>query len=81
MAASDSNAILPVRMGTAIAIIATVILGFTEPIFPSDVTLGSSQGSPGTDVWWFGVALVASVSGIIGLFFLHRRAKRLGLSS
>ena len=82
MAASDSNAILPVRIGTAIAIIATVILGFIGPILPSDVTQTSSQGSlgsPGTDVWWFGVGLVASISGILGLLFLHRRASRLGL--
>ena len=82
MAASDSNAILPVRIGTAIAIIATVILGFIGPILPSDVTQASSQGSlgsPGTDVWWFGVGLVASISGILGLLFLHRRASRLGL--
>ena len=79
MAASDSNAILPVRIGTTIAIIATVILGFIGPILPSDVTQNSSQGSPGTDVWWFGVGLVASISGILGLLFLHRRASRLGL--
>ena len=82
MAASDSNAILPVRIGTAIAIIATVILGFIGPILPSDVTQTSSQGSlgsPGTDVWWFGVGLVASISGILGLLFLHRRASSLGL--
>jgi hypothetical protein len=85
MAASDSNAILPVRIGTAIAIIATVILGFIGPILPSDVTQALSQGSPGSpgspsiDVWWFGVGLVASISGILGLVFLHRRASRLGL--
>ncbi len=81
MAASDSNAILPVRIGTAIAIIATVILGFIGPIFPSDVAQASSQGSQVTEVWWFGVGLVASVSGILGLLFLHRRARRLGLGS
>lgn len=75
MAASDSNAILPVRIGTAIAIIATVIIGFIEPVFPQDVT----QGASGTNVWWFGVGLVASLSGIFGLLFLHRRAARLKL--
>jgi len=79
MAASDSNAILPVRIGTAIAIIATVILGFIGPILPSDVLQGSTQGSSGINVWWFGVGLVASVTGIVGLLFLHRRASRLGL--
>jgi len=81
MAASDSNAILPVRIGTAIAIIATVILGFIGPLLPGEVTQSSSQGSFGIDVWWFGVGLVASISGIVGLLFLHRRASRLGLSN
>ena len=75
MTASDSNAILPVRIGTVIAIIATVIIGFIGPIFPSDV----ASGSPDILVWWFGVGLFASVSGLVGLFFLHRRSIRLGL--
>lgn len=79
MSASDSNAILPVRIGTAVAIVATVILGFIGPIFASDVTQGSSSGAPGPDVWWFGVGLVASITGILGLLFLHRRARRLEL--
>lgn len=77
MAASDSNAILPVRIGTAIAIIATTIIAFIEPIFPADMTGSSSS----TTVWWFGVGLIASVSGVVGLLFLQRRNRRLGLSS
>ena len=85
MAASDSNAILPIRIGTAVAIIATVILGFIGPIFPGDLAQGSlagaQAGAPGIEVWWFGVGLVASISGILGLIFLHRRAGRLGLKS
>ncbi len=71
MADSDSNAIAPVRMGTAIAILATVITGFIGPISPSD--LGSGE------VWWFGAGLFASLSGVVGLVFLHRRARKLGI--
>jgi hypothetical protein len=74
MAASDSNAILPVRIGTAIAIIATTVIAFIEPIFPTEVT----GNSTGTAVWWFGVGLIASVSGVLGLVFLRHRARRLG---
>jgi hypothetical protein len=77
MAASDSNAILPVRIGTALAIIATTVVAFIEPIFPTDVT-GSSTGA---SVWWFGVGLIASASGVVGLLFLQRRTRRIGLSS
>jgi hypothetical protein len=77
MAASDSNAILPVRIGTVIAIISTAVIAFIEPISPAGIT-GSSSG---ITVWWFGVGLIASVSGILGLIFLERRSRRLGLSS
>ena len=69
MAASDLNAILPVRIGTGLAIVATVIAGVTGPISPSELTNG--------EVWWFGAALIASVSGGLGLLFLQRRASTL----
>jgi Na+/melibiose symporter-like transporter len=67
---NDESAILPVRIGTTIAIIATIVLGFTQPLLPSE-----SEG-----VWWFGVGVIASVSGIIGLFFLHWRVGRMQTS-
>ena len=69
MAASDSNAILPVRIGTGLAILATVIAGVVGPISPSELISG--------EVWWFGAAMVASVSGGLGLLFLQRRALRI----
>lgn len=72
MAASDSNAILPVQIGTAIAIVATVITGFMGPVSPNELAGGSSV----TQVWWFGAGLFASLSGVIGIVFLHRRARR-----
>jgi hypothetical protein len=73
MAASDSNAILPVRIGTGLAILATVIAGVIGPISPSELING--------EVWWFGAAMVASVSGGLGLLFLQRRARALRISS
>lgn len=63
---NDESAILPVRIGTAVAIIATLAAALTQPISPSDVD----------GVWWFGAGLVASISGVLGLVFLHRRAQR-----
>ena len=69
MTASDSNAILPVRIGTGLAIVAMVIAGVIGPISPSELTNG--------EVWWFGTALIASVSGGLGLLFLQRRARTL----
>lgn len=77
MAASDSNAILPVRIGTVIAIVSTVVIAFFEPISPAEITGSSSSPT----VWWFGVGLIASVTGVLGLLFLHNRARRLELSS
>jgi hypothetical protein len=77
MAASDFNAILPVRIGTVIAIISTAVIAFIEPISPAGIA-GSSSG---ITVWWFGVGLIASVTGVLGLAFLHRRNRRIGLGS
>ncbi|MDE1046627.1 MAG: hypothetical protein OR995_04165 [Candidatus Nanopelagicales bacterium] len=73
MAASDSNAILPVRIGTGLAILATVIAGVIGPMSPNELING--------EVWWFGAAMVASVSGGLGLLFLQRRARALRISS
>ena len=77
MAASDSNAILPVRIGTVIAIISTTVVAFIEPISPAAIT----ENSSGITVWWFGVGMIASVTGVLGLAFLHRRNRRIGLGS
>jgi hypothetical protein len=49
---NDETAILPVQIGTGIAIVVT-------------------------GIWWFGVGLIASLSGIFGLVFLHWRAGRI----
>lgn len=64
---NDSTAILPVRIGTVIAGALLIYCAFTQPIAPSDVD----------GVWWFGAALVASISGVLGLFFLQWREKRM----
>gem|GEM_PF-296473 len=77
MAASDSNAILPVRIGTAIAILATAIAGFTGPISPGELV----GGSTGPQVWWFGAGICASLMGIVGLVFLRRRARQREINS
>lgn len=64
----DATAILPVTIGTAISFVALIILAVTTPVNPNSLPAG--------DVWWFGVALIAFVSGIIGLVFLNRRKAR-----
>lgn len=74
---SDSTAILPVRIGTGIALIALLYCAITQPISPNEVSEVSevSEGTGG--IWWFGVALIASISGVIGLFFLQWRKNRM----
>jgi hypothetical protein len=64
---NDDTAILPVRVGTVIAIALTIFTAFTQPISPSGVD----------GVWWFGAALIASLSGVLGLVFLQWRKKRI----
>lgn len=64
---NDSTAILPVRIGTGIAIVSLIYCALTQPISPSEVD----------GVWWFGAALIASISGVLGLFFLQWRKKRM----
>ena len=64
---SDSTAILPVRVGTGIAVVSLIYCSVTQPISPSD-----AEG-----VWWFGVALIASISGVLGLVFLEWRKNRM----
>jgi hypothetical protein len=59
------------------AIISTTVIAFVAPISPAGLT-GSSSG---ITVWWFGVGLIASVTGVLGLAFLHRRNRRIGLGS
>jgi hypothetical protein len=67
---NDATAILPVRIGTAIAIIFTLVNVFTNPLNPN-------QAFNSGEVWWFGVGLFASLSGILGLVFLHWRARKM----
>ncbi|MGB4324926.1 MAG: hypothetical protein WBJ33_06670 [Candidatus Nanopelagicales bacterium] len=74
-ASNDATAILPVRIGTAIALICTVIIGFTAVL--NSTPLGPDQARDSGQVWWFGVGLFASLSGILGLVFLHWRARKL----
>lgn len=69
----DESGFLPVAIGTVIAIVATIVLGFTQPLAPGDVNVSEDP----TGIWWFGVGLIASVSGIIGTIFLYWRAQRL----
>jgi hypothetical protein len=64
---NDETAILPARIGTGIAIVITIVLAFTQPLLPTDLS----------GIWWFGVGLIASLSGIFGLVFLHWRAGRI----
>jgi hypothetical protein len=64
---NDDTAILPVRIGTAIAIAFTIYTAFTQPISPTAAT----------GVWWFGVSLIASISGVLGLIFLQWRKNRI----
>lgn len=67
---SDTDAILPVSIGTGIWIVALVVL----------VLMRATLDENGTS-WWIGVAAVGTVSGLLGLVFLRwrkGRAKRRG---
>jgi len=63
---SDTTALPAVITGTAIWLIALVVVGVVEPIAP-----------PEEGVWWWGACLVGAASGVIGLPFLLRRRARL----
>jgi hypothetical protein len=63
---SDQTALIPVGIGTAIWLIA--LLG---------VSLVSGATPPPDGVWWWGVCLIGTLSGVIGLVFLNWRRSRI----
>lgn len=62
----DHTAIPAVLIGTALWILALVLLTFTQGV-----------DAPAGAVWWWGVSLVGAASGLIGLIFLRWRRSRL----
>lgn len=65
LADSDSDAILPVAIGTAAWAVALAILLLAWPRLDENGT-----------TWWVGVAVVGLLSGLIGLVFLRWRKGR-----
>jgi len=63
---SDATALPAVLVGTAGWLVALIVLGVSQPV-----------GPPATGVWWFAVAVVGALSGLIGLPFLFRKRARL----
>jgi len=63
---SDTTALPAVAIGTLLWLTALVVIGIREPLAP-----------PENGVWWWGVTLVGTASGLIGLPFLVRRRARL----
>jgi len=63
---SDTTALPAVAIGTLLWLTALVVVGIREPLAPPD-----------DGVWWWGVTLVGTASGLIGLPFLVRRRARL----
>lgn len=66
MSESDQTAIPAVLIGTGAWLIALVVVILTVGV-----------AAPASGVWWFGVCLVGSASGLIGLVFLRWRRSRL----
>ena len=62
---SDEDALLPVSIGTGVWLVALVVL----------VALRGTLAENGT-TWWIGVAIVGTVSGLLGLVFLRWRKGR-----
>jgi len=63
---ADETAIPAVTVGTALWAVTLVVM---------TVTYGVDQ--PDSGVWWFGVAAIGTLSGVIGLAFLFNRRSRL----
>lgn len=63
---SDTTAIPAVLVGTAVWLVACVVVGLRVGIAP-----------PEDGVWWWGATAVGALSGLIGLPFLFRRRRRL----
>ena len=62
---SDEDAILPVAIGTAVWLVALVVLVVMRPTLDENGT-----------AWWIGVAIVGALSGLLGLVFLRWRKGR-----
>jgi glucose uptake protein GlcU len=62
---SDSDAILPVSIGTAVWAVLLVALLIAKPTLDTNGT-----------TWWIGAAAVGVVSGVGGLVFLRSRKRR-----
>lgn len=62
----DVSALPVVTIGTAVWLVACVVVGLRYGIMPPD------QG-----VWWWGVTVVGTLSGLIGLPLLVKRRRRL----
>lgn len=63
---SDRTAIPAVLVGTGVWIIALITVTFTVGI-----------EVPEAGVWWWGVCLIGTVSGVLGLVFLRWRRARM----
>ena len=66
MRRSDHTAIPAVLVGTGVWLVALAI-----------VTSVDGVDIPSSGVWWWGVCLVGSASGLIGLVFLRWRRSRM----
>jgi hypothetical protein len=66
MSTSDQTAIPAVLIGTGAWLVALVVVSLTMGVT-----------APTSGVWWWGVCLVGSASGLIGLVFLRWRRLRL----
>jgi cobalamin synthase len=62
---SDEDALLPVSIGTGAWLVALVVLVLMRS------TLAENDAT-----WWIGVAIVGTVSGLLGLVFLRWRKGR-----
>ena len=62
---SDTDAILPVAIGTGVWLAALIALVVAKPTLDENGT-----------AWWIGVAAVGALSGLLGLVFLRWRKGR-----
>ena len=67
---SDSDAVLPVSIGTVVWLLVLVGLVIAKPTLDANGT-----------TWWIGAAAVGVVSGAGGVVFLRWRKRRSGVTS